>query len=519
MMHAKRGQIFKTVETNKPKSNEFDLSHDRKFSADMGNLTPIMVMDCVPGDRVKIKPSAMVRLAPLIAPLMHRLNVFIHYFFVPNRLVFKKWEDFITGGEDGNDTTVWPYMRYDPEQFSTGGLADYMGLPIADDVISGANLAQRVSPIPFAAYHKIYNEYYRDQNLINAVPDEVFAGDNTSLIPDLTRIHNRSYNHDYFTASLPFTQKGPEALLPLGDTAPLDYINFNEVKALDDTGAALGSGNVVTDVGGGLSVGSQDVSLNISDSHVADLSNATASSINDLRRAFKLQVWLERNARGGSRYTESIKVHFGVNSSDQRLQRPEYIGGMKTPIKISEVLQTSETGTTPQATMSGHAISVGGGEWFEYRAEEHGYILGIMSVLPVTAYQQGIPKHFMRADKFDYYWPEFAHIGEQPVTNPEIAWTGDSNYNEGIFGYVPRYAEYKFMSNTVHGDFKTTLDFWHLGRKFGTQPALNQDFIEMKSDDAKRIFAVSAGQLLWCHVLNQVSAKRLMPVFGTPKIT
>jgi len=522
MTHARRGQIFQEVEKNHPRSNEFNLSHDRKFSTSFGSLTPIMVMDCVPGDKVRIKPSAMVRLAPLIAPVMHRMNVFMHYFFVPNRLIFKAWEPFITGGEDGEDNTVYPYANYDPQNFLSGSLPDYMGLPIDTDVIAGANLNTRISSMPFAAYQKIFNEYYRDQNLVDKVLDSVGAG---AMLPadftEISTLRNRAWQHDYFTSSLPWTQKGPEAMLPLGDTAPLDYITNDAAVASDISGNPLtGSANVSTNIAGNrLQDTSSNISLDISDSHVADLSQATASSINDLRRAMKLQVWLERNARGGSRYIESISMHFGVESSDKRLQRPEYIGGLKTPIKVSEVLQTSETLSTPQGTMAGHAISVGGGDNFQYNVEEHGYIIGIMSVMPVTAYQQGIPRHFQRIDKFDYYWPEFAHIGEQPVMNAEIAHTGDANYNSGIFGYVPRYSEYKFISNTVHGDFKNTLDFWHLARKFGSPPNLNEDFITMDDNEIKRIFAVGSNdQKLWCQVINEVHARRLMPIFGTPKI-
>lgn len=537
----KKGTIFNQVQQDHVKSNSFDLSHDRKFSSKFGQLTPIMVLDCVPGDKIKIKPSAMVRLAPLIAPVMHKINVFVHYFFVPNRIVWpgrKQWEDFITGGEDGLDNTPWAHADYRPDNYSTGSLPDYMGLPIADDVITSAGLFGQVSNLPFAAYQKIYNDYYRDQNLQPKVLDEVMSGlQNPGSFALLTEIRTRAWNHDYFSACLPFTQKGPEAMLPLGSTAPLLYnedgLHVKSEAWIGSTGAntppSLGSNidmdaAVLNEVSS--AIDGAPISLDVSGAHVADLSQATSSSINDLRRAITLQVWLEKNARGGSRYTESITVHFGVRSSDQRLQRPEYIGGLKTPIKVSEILNTS--GSTdnpsasyqPQGTMAGHAISVGGAKTFQYNCEEHGYIIGIMSVMPVSSYQQGIPRHFSREDKFDYYWPEFANLGEQAVMNKELAWSGDPVYNEGIFGYTPRYAEYKYMSNTVHGDFKTNLDFWHLGRKFSTVPNLNSDFIEMDADEVERIFAVTSAndQTLWCQVYNEIHARRKMPIFGTPKI-
>ena len=229
-----------------------------------------------------------------------------------------------------------------------------------------------------------------------------------------------------------------------------------------------------------------------------------------------MQEWLEKNARGGTRYIESILSHFGVKSSDARLQRPEYITGVKSPVIISEVLNTTgEDGGLPQGTMAGHGIAVSSGKSGSYYCEEHGFIIGIMSILPKTAYQQGIPKQFLKKDTLDYYFPSFANIGEQEVKNNELfAYTASA---EDTFGYVPRYAEYKYMPSRVAGDFRTTLDYWHLGRIFETQPALNQTFIECKPENTTRIFAVEDGtDPLFCHVLNKIQAVRPMPKFGTP---
>ena len=519
--------IFSKVAMPRPQTNTFDLSHDRKFSGKIGELMPISVMEVVPGDKFNIKATNMTRFAPLITPIMHKASVYCHFFFVPNRILWPNWENFISGGEDGLADPTFPTVDLTiPTQYGVQTLADYLGLPTGNQITD-------VSALPFAAYQKIYQDYYRDENLITKTDVTLSDGtqSNTDTI-ELSSMKKRAWQHDYFTSALPWTQRGPEATIPLGTTAPITYTansgdasilrNYSSgapIANFDSSGTPLetdANGNFFTNA-----PGQTYLDWDNSGQLTADLSQATASSINDLRRAFRLQEWLERNARGGARYIEIITAHFGVRSSDARLQRPEFLGGSSTPITISEVLQTSANASepTPQGNMAGHGVSVGSSNYVSYRAEEHGYIIGIMSVMPKTAYQQGVPKHWKKLDKFDYYWPSFANIGEQPIYNEEIYHQNNATDAE-VFGYTPRYAEYKYIPSTVHGEFRDSLKFWHMGRIFGSKPTLNQDFIECDSAEVDRVFAVPAESTehLYVYLHNEVKATRLMPYFGTPTI-
>lgn len=510
--------------------SRFRMRHSHKTTFDAGYLIPIYCEELVPGDEYRGKMHAMARLATPIGPFMDDLTFESFFFFVPMRLVWTNWVKLMGEQDNPGDSISYnvPQCVCPAGGYGANTIFDYFGLPTAGQVGGGKTYSHSV--LPLRMYNLIYNDWFRDENLINSAYQVTTDGPDVYTNYALRR---RGKRHDYFTSCLPWPQKGSAVSLPLGSTAPVVSTGNNitvrgatgSMSTLrSDAGGALGTirntdpttGNVPLNFG---AAGTATTGLQ------ADLSAATAATINAIRMAFQVQRLLERDARGGTRYTELVLSHFGVRSPDMRLQRPEYIGGGSTPIVINGVAQTSATGvsggTTPAGNLSatGTMISIGGHD-FRYASTEHGYIIGLVNVRGENTYQQGLRRHWSRLTRYDFYFPVFSHLGEQGVLNKEIYCDGSVN-DSAVFGYQERFGEMRYHPSMVTGLFRSTtaltLDLWHLAQKFTSLPTLNQTFIE-ENPPIDRVIAVpsSTGKQLLLDTLFEVDAIRPLPMYGVP---
>nr|WNN13465.1 MAG: major capsid protein [Microvirus sp.] len=543
--------VFSSVLGNKVGRSVFDLSHIKRFTCDMGQLIPVYFDECVPGDTRKIGMQCVTRFQPLVAPILDSVDLTVHYFFVPSRLCFDKeedWNTFLTGGVDGKDESVtlplWGFDYIYPETpnhpFSNGhnigkySLWDYFGLPLklkptdSDDYYPQVRSMCDVNGFAEKCYNLVFNEFYRDENLLEPVQ----MMNNTVLY--------RAWKKDYFTSALPWQQRGVAPALPLSGTVP---VSFSGPFALNSLAIGTFEGSAVNPVVGAESAGYKPVSFvsdvpfnagaslnylkgNLASTATADLSNAATFDVATLRQCVQIQRWLELNARGGVRYTEFLRSHFGIAPKDEVLGRPEYIGGTKSSIVISEVLQTSRTEDatqtdkgSPLGRLAGHGLGASSDYICTYTAKEFGYIIGIASWMPKPSYQQGVNRIFSRKTKFDFYFPEFAHLSEQAVKNGEIFATGTAK-DKDIFGYQGAYNEMRYTPSFNCADMRDTFSYWHLGRIFDNAPKLNAGFLTTNSaydgGIRKDIFASQNEPGLLVQFANIVKAIRPLPVYGTP---
>lgn len=505
------------------KRSKHSLSHNRLLSCDMGSLVPIGWFEVLPGDTIQHSTAALVRAAPLVSPVMHPIDVRIHHWYVPYRMLWegangREFEEFITGGPSGTSLPTFPTISFAGAP-GLGSLADYLGLPHS---VAGL----QVSAMPFRAYAKIWNENYRDEDLEAELVVSLAGGADTTTNTTLKQV---SWEKDYFTSSRPWEQKGPAVTLPLGATAPVKTQSspvitgpFPSMLLRESSGSGLPPVASVI-VGAAASTGA---ALEVTNPAItgsaaglypsnlfADLASATSASINQLRQAFAIQRYEENRARFGSRYTEYLR-YLGVRSSDARLQRPEYLGGGRQRIQFSEVLQTGPSAAPDQANvvgaLKGHGIGAMRSNRYRRFIEEHGLILSLMSIRPKTIYMNGLERKFNRRLKEDFWQKELEHIGQQPVQNKEVYAAAASP--QGTFGYQDRYDDYRRIESGVSGEFRTTLNYWHLARDFGSEPALNASFVSCVP--TMRTFASSATDPFYVMANHSIQARRLVSKSG-----
>lgn len=527
---------FSQVPTANIQRSSFDRSHGHKTTFDSGYLVPVFIDEVLPGDTFNCRMSGFARLATPLYPIMDNMNLDTQFFAVPIRLIWDNWQKF--NGERKNPNDSIDYLVPTMKAPSNGGyaaqsLSDYFGIPTGIPELEHCSFWHR-------AYNLIYNEWYRDQNLQDSLP--VPTGDGPDNPADFV-LKRRGKRHDYFTSCLPWPQKGESVDLPLGQDVPIYGTGVIEQNGAFRIGPSSGTRSATIGhpaKANGLSIdptlsynGSGSIDAQSSTFYksglsfdpeggeplYADLSDATAATINQLRQAFQVQRLLERDARGGTRYIEIIKSHFGVTSPDSRLQRPEYLGGGSTAINISPVAQTSASNeTSPQGNLAAIGTIGFSGHGFTKSFTEHCVIIGLASVRADLNYQQGLNRMFSRRTRYDFYWPALSHIGEQAVLNKEI-YAQNNEDDDKVFGYQERYAEYRYKPSLITGKFRSTdpqsLDAWHLAQEFDSLPLLNAEFIE-ENPPLERVVAVQNEPQFIMDSYFNLRCSRPMPVYSVP---
>lgn len=508
--------------------SKFNRSFGHKTTLNEGILTPVLVDEMLPGDTFSLNMHGFARISTLLFPIMDNLYCESFFFFVPNRLLWSNWEKFCGYQVDPGDSTDFTIPQMEAPAMTgvqEGELADYFGIPTT---IAGLEF----NSLHFRAYNLIWNDWFRDENMQDSVTVDLDNGPDTYSDYVLLR---RGKRYDYFTSCLPFPQKGPDVELPLGTSAPVERITnapyWKTFKGGTNTDGAVGALSIASDGMGDtalVDVTPDGISLDPNGGLIADLTDATAATVNDVRLAFQTQKLYERDARGGTRYTEIVKSHFGVTSPDMRLQRPEYIGGGSTPVSINPVAQTAPTsGSNALAQLGAFGTCAPTGHGFTYSATEHGVILGLICIRADINYQQGMDRMWSRQTRLDYYWPALSHLGEQAVLNKEIYAQGPAAinpmtgvaYDEEVFGYQERFAEYRYKPSLISGLFRSnatgSLDSWHLAQDFGSLPALNDEFI-VEEAPMSRVKAVAASYDFLFDSFFSYHCARPMPTYAIP---